>query len=159
MLRKRILSESAGRHVAAGEIDVAASSTVSVTSEAVDHPVDNAFDGRGGPGGTSWVAAEPGDQALILAFDAPQAIRRITLEIEEVEVSRRQELEVAASCDGGRTYRTLVRQGYNFSPPGTTFEREEWSVSVEMITQLRLWIRPDQGGMPCRAKLTSLLLR
>src|SRR4051794_13816232 len=89
MLRKKILSESAGPATAWGGIDVPATATV--TSEVADHPVDNAFDGRGGPGGTCWVAAEPGDQTVILAFDAAQTLRRMILEIEELEVSRSQE--------------------------------------------------------------------
>jgi hypothetical protein len=66
---------------------------------------------------------------------------------------------LAASCDGGRTYRELLRQEYNFSPPGTTFEREDWSVKAEGVTHLRLSIRPDKGGKPCRATITSLGLR
>src|SRR3954454_9868444 len=97
VLRKKILSESAGPATASGGIDVPATATVTVTSEVADHPVDNAFDGRGGPGGTCWVAAEPGDQTVILAFDAAQTLRQMILEIEELEVSRSQELEVSVS--------------------------------------------------------------
>jgi hypothetical protein len=41
--------------------------------------VDHAFDGNRGPGGTRWIAGETGEQAVILAFDAPQAIRRVIL--------------------------------------------------------------------------------
>jgi len=63
------------------------------------------------------------------------------------------------SCDGGRTYRELLRQEYNFSPPGTTFEREKWTVSAEGVTHLRLVIKPDKGDKPCRATLTSFVLR
>ena len=59
------------------EIDIAAVATVLVTSEAAEHPVDHAFDAHRGPGGSRWVAGEPGEQTLILAFDAPQAIRRV----------------------------------------------------------------------------------
>jgi hypothetical protein len=104
------------------------------------------------------VAGAPGEQTLILAFDSPQAIRRIILEVEEPEVSRTQELQLALSCDGGQTYRELLRQEYNFSPPVMTFEREDWAVSVDAVTHLRLWIKPDKGGKPSRATLTSLLV-
>ena len=141
-----------------GQIDVAAVATVLVTSENPDHPVDLAFDPTSGPGGSRWVAGEPGEQVLILAFDAPQTIRRVLLEVEEREVARTQELLVACSGDGGRTYRELVRQEYNFSPPGTTFEREDWSVEAEVVTHLRLQIRPDKGGKPCRATITTLAM-
>src|SRR3954454_11992527 len=141
-----------------GEIAIAAVATVLVTSEAAEHPVDHAFDGHRGPGGSRWEAGEPGEQTLILAFDAPQAIRRVALEVEEPEAARTQELQLAISTDGGRTYREVLRQEYNFTPPGTTFEREDWAVSVEGITHLRLVIRPDKGGKPCRATITTLAL-
>jgi hypothetical protein len=96
---------------------------------------------------------------VILAFDTPQTIRHILLEVEELEVARTQELQLCLSCDGGRTYRELLRQEYNFSPPGTIFEREDWEVQAGGVTHLRLVIRPDKGGKPCLATLTSLVLR
>jgi len=142
-----------------GEIDIAARATVQVTSESTEHPVDHAFDTRRGPGGTRWVAAAPGEQAVILAFDAPQTVRQVTLEVEETEVARTQELQLAVSHDGAQTYRELLRQEYNFNPPDTTFEREDWAVTAEGVTHLRLVIRPDKGGKPCRATITSLVLR
>ena len=80
----------------------------------------------------------------------------ISLEVEEPEVSRTQVLQVSFSSDGGQTYQELRRQEYTFSPPGTTFEREEWAVTVEVGTHLQLVITPDKGGQPCRATLTSL---
>ena len=160
MLRKQIIQQpSAAPEPTSGGIDIAAVATVLVTSESAEHPVDHAFDGRRGPGGSRWVAGEPGDQTLILAFDSPQAIRRIILEVEEPEVARTQELELAISRDGGQTYHELLRQEYHFSPPGTTFEREDWVVSADAVTHLRLRIKPDKGGEPGRATLTSLILR
>lgn len=160
MLRKQILRESPQPVIfQPQELDVVATATVQVTSEAADHPIDNVFDRQRGLGGSRWMAAGPGEQLLILAFDSPQAIRCISLEVEEQEVSRTQELQVAVSQDGGQTYRELLRQEYTFSPPGTTFEREEWSVTAKGVTHLRLWINPDKGGKPCRATLTSLSLQ
>jgi hypothetical protein len=160
MLRKQIIRPStATPALMPGEIDIAAVATLLVTSEAPEHPVDFAFDHHRGPGGNRWIAGEPGEQTLILAFDAPQAIRRVALEVEEPEVARTQELQLAVSTDAGRTYREVLRQEYNFSPPGTTFEREDWAVTAEGVTHLRLVIRPDKGGKPCRATLTSLVLR
>jgi hypothetical protein len=160
MLRKQVIKTAAATPVTTpGEIDIAAVATVQVTSEASDHPVDHAFDGSRGPGGTRWIAGEPGDQTLILVFDAPQSIRRVVLEVEEPEVARTQEIQLAVSVDGGRTYRELLRQEFNFSPPGTTFEREDWAVTAEGVTHLRLWIKPDKGGKTCRGTITSLVLR
>src|SRR4051794_12563308 len=106
VLRKQIIqAQATASERTPGDIDIAAVATVLVTSEAAEHPVDNAFDGCRGPGGSRWVAGEPGEQTLILAFDAPQVIRRVILEIEEPEVARTQELQLAVSTDGGRTYR------------------------------------------------------
>jgi hypothetical protein len=160
MLRKHILSECPTVSTALQtEKDIAALATVLVSSESAEHPIDNVFDAQRGPGGSRWVAAAPGEQVLILAFDALETIRRVTLEVEEPEVSRTQELELAVSSDGGQTYRELRRQEYTFSPPGTTFEREDWVVTAERVTHLRLRIAPDKGGKPCRATLTSLALQ
>ena len=141
-----------------GEIDIAAVATVLVTSEALDHPIDLAFDPHRGPGGTRWIAGEMGEQSVILTFDAPQTINQIILEVEEPEVARTQELQLCLSCDGGKTFRELLRQEFNFSPPGTTFEREKWTVTAQGVTHLRLVIKPDKGDKPCLATLTSLIL-
>jgi hypothetical protein len=160
MLRKHILTECPPAPSSLrDEKDIAALATVLVTSEAADHPIDNVFDTQRGPGGSRWVAAAPGEQVLILACDAAQTIRRISLEVEELEAGRTQELQLSVSSDGGETYRELRRQEYTFSPPGTTFEREDWAITAEGITHLQLRITPDKGGKPCRATLISLTVQ
>jgi hypothetical protein len=83
MLRKYLLKDSSAERAAApGEKDIVALATVGVTSEATDHPIDNAFDNHRGPGGSRWVAGEPGPQRLLLTFDAPQTLRLLRLEVE-----------------------------------------------------------------------------
>ena len=159
MLRKQVLAHPATTEAHPEEITVAAVATVLVTSEAADQPIDNVFDGQRGPGGSRWVAEKPGEQAVILAFDVPQKIRKITMEVEEETVSRTQVVVLAVSFDGGQKYRELVRQEFNFSPPGTTFEREEWTITAEPVTHVRLWIKPDKGGKVGKATLTSLALQ
>jgi hypothetical protein len=156
MLRKQIISKPGEPASLEGELPIADVATVQVTSEQADHPIDHAFDQSRGPGGSRWVADAPGEQSVILVFDRPQSIHRISIEVEERAVARTQELSLAVSSDGGRTYRELVRQEFNFSPPGTTFERELWSVSAGAVTHLRLEIKPDKGGRVGRATLTSL---
>ncbi len=160
-MRKQILStEPNGTHSPrSADLDVVAIATALVSSEAPGHPIEHAFDSRRGPGGSRWVAGQDGEQTLILQFDAPQHLRQIALEIEETEVSRTQELQLAVSLDGGQTYRELVRQEFNFAPPNTTFEREEWTAPSEAVTHLRLKIKPDKGNRPGRASLTALVLR
>jgi hypothetical protein len=160
MLRKHIV-KAPPSHLGPqpGEMDIAATATVQVTSEDAAHPIEHVFDHRRGPGGSRWIAAEPGEQTLILAFDTPQTMHQTIVEVEEREVSRTQELQLSVSHDGGQTYREMRRQEYNFSPPGTTCEREEWTVMAEGVTHLQLWIKPDKGGKPCRATLTSVICK
>jgi len=156
-IRKQIIPTLGDRLGSAG-ILVTEVAEVLVTSETSDHPVDHIFDARGGQGGTRWMASVPGDQTLILAFEEPQRIRTIILEIEESSMSRTQEVTIAVSQDGGQTYREVLRQEYTFSPPGTTFEREQWVIHTSNVTHLRVWIRPDKSGNPAFATITSLRL-
>jgi len=159
MLRKLILNDRSAAGAPRTDLkDIPALATVLVTSEAPEHPVDHLFDTSGGPGGTRWIAGVDGEQTLVLAFDAPQSIRAIGIEAEEPSASRTNVLTVSLSADGGRTYQERIRQEFNFSP-GTTFEREEWSVPAERISHVRVVIRPDKGNAPHRATLTSLTVR
>ena len=159
-MRKQIIkSASTSSHSPAGALDLGAIATVQVTSELAGHPVENAFDGQRGPGSSRWVSETGGEQTLKLAFDAPQTIRAVSLEIEETTENRTQELQLAVSRDGEKSWRELVRQEFNFSPSGSTLEREEWTINAEGVTHLRLQIKPDKGGRPCRASVTSLVLR
>jgi hypothetical protein len=160
MLRKHIVKAAPSLAVPEpGEIDIVATATVLVTSEDPAHPIEHVFDHQRGPGGSRWVASEPGEQTLILAFDTPQTLHQIIVEVEEPDVSRTQELRLSMSHDGGQTYREWRRQDYTFSPPVTTFEREAWVVRAEGVTHLHLWLKPDKGGKPCQATLTALVLK
>jgi len=164
MLRKHIISNASQATATETALTpdgmhVPALATVLVTSESPDHPVDYLFDGHDGPGGTRWIASADGEQTLIVAFDTPQTIREVALETEEPSASRTQVLTLSLSQDGGQTYREVLRQEFNFSPPGTTFERERWSVPAARVTHLRVAIQPHKGGAPCRATLTSLTIR
>ena len=159
MLRKHTLTgHPAGRAHKSDVKDIPALATVFVTSEAPDHPVDHLFDASDGPGGTRWIAAADGEQTVVLAFDAPQAIRAVGVESEESGATRTNVLTISLSDDGGQTYRERVRQEFNFSP-GTVFEREEWSMPAEGVTHVRIVVQPDKGNAPHRATLTSLTLR
>jgi hypothetical protein len=160
MLRKQILSNPSAAGAPRADVkDIPALATVFVTSEAPGHPVDYLFDASGGPGGTRWMAGADGEQTLVLAFDAPQTIRAIGIEAEEPSATRTNVLVISLSGDGGRTYQERIRQEFNFSQPGTTFEREEWAVPAERITHVRVVVQPDKGHAPHRATLTSLTVR
>jgi len=158
-MRKQIIKPASAAASTVGGLDVGAIATVLVTSELPDHPVENVFDGRRGPGSSRWIAEADGEQTFILAFDAPQNIRTVELEVEETKVSRTQDLQLAVSVDEGKTYRELLRQEFNFSPESSTFEREEWTINIDGVTHVRFQIKPDKGGRHGRASISSLVLR
>src|SRR5438034_8674392 len=54
--------------------------------------------------------------ALRLIFDQPQRLTRIALVFEEAAIKRTQEFVLRWSPDGGRSFREIVRQQWNFSP-------------------------------------------
>jgi hypothetical protein len=136
-------------------IDVEANAHVAVTSEDATHPIEHAFDGRGAPGGTEWVAGTPGEQTVTVSFDSPQAVRAVTVEIEEARESRVQEIELAVAHGSGPLV-VVLRQEFHFSPSGATLERERWTIDRKDVRQVRLVIRPDKGGGSTRARLTTL---
>jgi hypothetical protein len=73
-------------------------------------------------------------------------------------LQRTQQFVLRWSSNGGRSYREIVRQQYNFSPPGTTREREDYAVDLDGVTTLELNIVPDISGGPARASLAQLRL-
>jgi len=159
-IRKRIVQDAYPPKVdtSISALDIPAMATVIITSEEPTYPVELIFDGQRGPGASRWRAATPGRQSLILDFDKPQTLHQLVLDIEEPEVSRTQVLWVSVSSDGGHSYRELLRQEYNFSPPGTTYERETWTLDTPHVTHLAIVIEPDKGGRPAHASVTSLML-
>jgi hypothetical protein len=91
-------------------------------------------------------------------FDEPQRLTRIALVFEETETERTQEFVLRWSGDGGRSFREVVRQQWNFSPPKTTREVEEYQVELLDVTVLELIIVPDISRGAARASLKSLRL-
>lgn len=158
---KRIIKASFAATGAQGHqaLDIPALATILVTSEDAAHPVDYIFSPQHEQKRQGWVAEAPGEQCLILDFDKPQTLRCISIVIHEEERARSQELTVSVSDDGGKTYRHLFRQEFNFSPPGTTCEKESWTVSENHVTHLCFWIKPDKGGGDAKARMTSVILQ
>ena len=60
--------------------------------------------------------------------------------------------------DGGRSFREIVRQQWNFSPPNTIREIEEYQVELSDVTVLELVIVPDRSRGVAHASLKSLRL-
>ena len=91
-----------------------------------------------------------------MLFDKPHRISRIQLAFQEDERERTQELVLRWSPDGGASCREIVRQQYNFSPPGMSRELEDYVVDLDGLTMLELIIIPDISGGETRASLAQL---
>jgi hypothetical protein len=91
-------------------------------------------------------------------FDQPQKLSQIGLVFEETEIQRTQEFVLRWSADGGRSFREIVRQQWNFSPPGTVRETEDCTVELCDVTVLELRVLPDLAGGNARASLARLRL-
>ena len=158
-VRKRSLAADTPRvGRAANEIDVACCATIAYSSEDPAHPVDNLLDRRSGPGGTRWTSARADTtEHIVVEFDQPQTLSGLVYEVEETMRERTQEVRVEASDDGGRAYRQILVQEYNFSPQGATFQREEQRFDLRRVTHLRLTIVPNKSGSGA-ASLTMLRL-
>jgi hypothetical protein len=71
-------------------------------------------------------------------------------------MERTQEFVLRWSPDGGRTFREIVRQQWNFSPPNATSEVEDYRVDLSDVTVLELVIAPAISRGTARASLKSL---
>jgi hypothetical protein len=136
-------------------LDVEHRALVEVTSEENGYPIESALveaENRG------WRAGSPGIQTIRLIFDQPQKLRRIWLVFEDSENIRRQEFVLRWSPDRGNSFREIVRQQWNFSPPDSVREIEDYTVELSDVTVLELTIVPDNSGGAARASLASLRL-
>ena len=128
---------------------------VEVTSEEDGYPVESALIGDDKEG---WRAASKGSQTIRLIFDQPQRLKRIRLIFEESENKRTQEFVLRSSQDQGNSFREIVRQQWNFCPPDSIREIEDYGVDLYEVTQLELIIVPDKSGSDARASLANLRL-
>jgi hypothetical protein len=130
-------------------------SLVEVTSEDPEHPVEFAL--LPGPAEQGWLAAEPGEQTLCVRFDTPQDLKRIYIVFHERVAERTQEFSL--SWRGAEdSERLILRQQYNFSPPGSATEIEDYSVDLRGVTALLLRIRPEIRGGSTKASLSMFRL-
>ncbi len=141
-MRKRLITPTpeTARSRGEGWLDVERAAIVEVTSEEKDYPVESAFVSGQARG---WRAAAPGSQTIRLVFDQPQST---------------QEFVLRWSPDGGSSSEEIVRQQWNFSPPETTREVEEYQVELSNVTALELIVVPNMSGGAARASLKNLRL-
>jgi hypothetical protein len=85
--------------------------------------------------------------------DAVDGSSRIALAFEETERKRTQEVVLRWSLDGGRSFREIVRQQWNFSPPTPIREVEKYQFELSNVTVLELVIVADINGGTARASL------
>jgi hypothetical protein len=154
-MRKRLITPSpqAGTPHDEGWMDLDREAVVEVTSEEKEYPVEAALvleEMRG------WRAADSGTQTIRLLFDKPQRLTRISLVFEEADTERTQEFVLRWSGDGGRSFREIVRQQWNFNLPNSMRESEEYQVGLSDVTVLELVIVPDISRGSARASLKRL---
>ena len=136
-------------------LDLNIAALVEVTSEEKDYPIESALI----PGESKgWRAAEPGTHTIRLIFDQPRNLKRISLAFEETKVSRTQEFVLRWSAEREGKLLEIVRQQWNFSPPHTTTEVEEYRVDLSNVAVLEMAITPDIAGGLARASLSSLAI-
>ena len=128
---------------------------IEVTSEEDGYPIESALLGGEKRG---WRAATVGTQIIRLIFDEPQKIKRIWLVFEDAENTRTQEFVLQWSADADRSFREIVRQQWNFSPPDAVRETEDYAVEIPGVKTLELVIVPDIKGGAARASLRNLRL-
>ena len=136
-------------------LDLEHAALVEVTSEEEGYPIESALVGDDKRG---WRAASKGRQTIRLIFDHPQRFKRIWLVFEDSENRRAQEFVLRSSQDHGNSFREIVRQQWNFSPPDSIREIEDYAVDLYEVTQLELIIVPDKSGSDARASLANLRL-
>lgn len=152
-MRKRIIRESAGAADKQGDwLGMETSAQAEVSSEDPAFPLESAL---GILPGSGWKAARPGVQTIRLLFDHPLSLRRIHLEFCEEHRERMQEFVLSWSNDGGKTYREILRQQFNFNSAATR-EVEDYGVELDKVSALELRITPDLARRETLATLRRL---
>jgi hypothetical protein len=156
-VRKRLISQAPPSPGFTGQdwLNVDRLASVEVTSEEDGYPIESALL-RGEKRG--WRAAHVGTQIIRLIFDEPQKIKRIWLVFEDAENTRTQEFVLRWSADTEHSFREIVRQQWNFSPPSAVRETEDYAVEIPGVKALELVIVPDIKSGAARASLRNLRL-
>ena len=154
-MRKRLITSELPCVIADAWLDLVTAATLELTSEDKTHPIEAALSSGDRQG---WRAAGPGAQTIRLIFYRPLRLRRINLVFKETETSRTQEFVLRWRSEGDQGFREIVRQQWNFSPPQTACEIEDYQFDLASVKVLELVIVPDIGGGNTYASLESLRL-
>ncbi len=119
-MRKEIIGAETAANVQGGAawLDLASIARVQLSSEDPAFPIENALSINPEHAEAEWRAGAPGPQTIAILFDAPQALRRISLRFHERQVERSQEFLLRFSS-AQETNRDIVRQQWSFSPTGS----------------------------------------
>ena len=90
-----------------------------------------------------WRASEPGIQTIRLLFNQPQSILVIRLVFKEKEFARTQAFVLRWLQQGKGTWKDVIRRQWNFRPPITEIECEEYNVDLRSATGFELSVCPD----------------
>jgi hypothetical protein len=154
-MRKRIIDRPLQDRAADDWLNLEFLARVETTSEDPAHPIESALI----PGaGSGWRAAQSGTQIIRIVFDRALKLRRLFLVFQEEEQARTQEFALHWLAEGEKRFRPIVRQQYNFSPPGTMREIEDYRVDLDRLMALELTIIPDVSRGSACASLKQLLL-
>ena len=154
-MKKRITTENQKDESTLHWLNLDECADVEVTSEETNYPIESALMKEES---TGWRASAPGKQTIRLHFNHPQHVRRIWLNFLEADNERTQEYVMRWSADKGQSFKEIVRQQWNFSPPSTISEIEDHQVDLQSVTILELNIIPDISGGSSPASLAHLRL-
>jgi hypothetical protein len=154
-MRKRLVSSESSSVSHPAWLNLETAATFELTSEDEAHPIEAALSL---PGRQGWRASGPGAQTIRLIFDQPQRLRRINLVFSESETRRTQEFVLRWRAETEQGFREIVRQQWNFSPPPTARELEDYKVDLAGVKVLELVIVPDISGGSTPASLENLRL-
>ena len=155
-MRKSLISQTPASLGLSDEdwLNVDRLASVEITSEENGYPIESALHGEK----RGWRASDAGTQIIRLVFDEPQRLRRIWLVFEDTENTRTQEFVLRWSADIGNSFREIVRQQWNFSPPNAVRETEDYTVELLGVKTLELVIVPDINAGEALASLANLRL-
>jgi hypothetical protein len=154
-MRKRLISAPTKVDSApAGDwLKLGEAAQVEVTSEADGYPVEGALLPHQERG---WRAGIAGTQTIRLIFDEPQTVRTIRLVFKEEHDARTQEFSLRYLPHGMKLWKDVVRQQWNFSPPQSVEECEEYKLHLPSTAALELTITPDISRLGIRASLETM---
>jgi len=141
-MRKRLIDSTPESIRTRGEgwLDIETAAVVEVTSEDPDCPVESAFVSRDERG---WRAAALGNQTIRLVSISRKGSSAYRLCSRRNETARTQEFVCGGLPMAEDPLKKFWRQQWNFSPPDSIREVEEYQVELSGVTVLELVIQSE----------------